>query len=388
MRSAASTEVVVVGAGIAGVSCAFHLAGIGVKTTLIEKRHPAAGPTGRSSAICHAFYLEPALSRLAGRGTEILRQIPVLTGGPICLHEVGMLWVVGEQAAAQWTAAVDRIRGEGAAIETLRPDDVRRRAPHFNHDAVAVGVWERTCGYADPYGAANALARGARDRGAKVLLNAAVARVATAGGRAVGVETTEGARIAADVVVLATGVWTRSLLAVLGVDLPIHVERHAMAVLDAPKQAREILPFAWCDDILCSYARPEGDSTVLVGTWAGGGTGLRHAAVGRPARVSDPEVYDDVVDAAESAEILEYITPRIPAIEALGIRKGYAGLYDMSPDDNPIVDQVPGLDGAFVICGSSGHGFKLGPAIGEAVAHWVVSGESQPLAPFALRRFA
>ena len=62
------------------------------------------------------------------------------------------------------------------------------------------------------------------------------------------------------------------------------------------------------------------------------------------------------------------VSARIPAIAELGIRKGYAGLYDMSPDDNPILDQAPGIDGVFYACGSSGHGFKLGAAVGEALA--------------------
>jgi sarcosine oxidase, subunit beta len=381
-------EVIVVGGGIAGVSCAFHLAGLGVKTTLVERRHPAAGPTGRSSAICHAFYLMPELSRLGARGTEILRDLPALTGGPSCFSPVGMLWVVGEAAAPDWQAAVERIKQEGAEIEALSPDEVRRRAPRFSHDGVALGVWEPTGGYADPYGAANALAQGARTRGATVLLNTAVTRVAVTGGRVAGVETADGRRVTADAVVLATGVWTKPLLSELGVDLPIHIERHPMAVLDAPARAREVLPFAWCDDILCNYARPEGENTILVGTWAGGGTGLRHAAVERPRKVDDPEVYDEAVDLEESTEILNYITPRIPEIEQLGIRKGYAGLYDMSPDDNPIIDRVPGIDGAFVVCGSSGHGFKLGPAVGEEVARLVTTGRSDLLTPFQLDRFA
>ncbi|HEY7687576.1 MAG TPA: FAD-dependent oxidoreductase, partial [Dongiaceae bacterium] len=106
-----------------------------------------------------------------------------------------------------------------------------------------------------------------------------------------------------------------------------------------------------------------------------------------PAPVADPEVYDETVDAEESAAILAYITPRIPAIESLGIRKGYAGLYDMSPDDNPIIDRLPDVDGAYVICGSSGHGFKLGPAVGEEVARLVTTGRSDLLAPFKLSRF-
>ncbi|MGE0117565.1 MAG: NAD(P)/FAD-dependent oxidoreductase [Dongiaceae bacterium] len=387
MSSLSTADVIVVGAGIAGASCAFHLAGMGVRTTLIERRHPAAGPTGKSSAICHAFYLMPELSQLGRRGIEILRDIPALTGGPPCFHQVGMLWVVGEDAAPDWSAAVERIRGEGAEIENLPPDAVRRLAPRFNHDGVALGVWEPTCGYADPYDAANALAQGARARGARLLLNTEVSQIHVSGGRAAGVETQDGQRIAADAVVVAAGVWTKPLLGKLSVDLPIHVERHPMAVLDAPQRARDVLPFAWCDDILCNYARPEGESAILVGTWAGGGTGLRHATIERPAHVGDPDVYDETVDAAESAEILQFITPRVPEMETLGVRKGYAGLYDMSPDDNPIIDRVPGIEGAFVICGSSGHGFKLGPAVGEEVARWVTAGRSDLLAPFALGRF-
>jgi sarcosine oxidase, subunit beta len=382
-----TTDVVVVGAGIAGASCAFHLAGLGIKTTLIEKQHPGSGPTGRSSAICHAFYLDPSLSRLGARGTEILRSIPALTGGPSCFHQVGMMWVVGEKAAPEWQAAVDRIKREGAEIETLPPDDVTRMTPDFSQEGVALGVWEPTCGYADPYDAANTLARAAGTRGARVLLNTAVAQVDATGGRVKGIETTDGDKIAADAVVIATGVWTKPLVGKLGVDLPIHIERHPMAVLDAPGQAKKALPFAWCDDVFCNYARPEGDSTILVGTWSGGGTGLRNMAMERPARIADPESYDETVDAEESAAILTYIAPRMPAIETLGIRKGYAGLYDMSPDDNPIIDRLPGIEGAYVICGSSGHGFKLGPAVGEEVARLITSGKSELLAPFSLGRF-
>jgi sarcosine oxidase subunit beta len=219
------------------------------------------------------------------------------------------------------------------------------------------------------------------------VLNAPVADIAVSGGRVCGVQIADGQRIAADTVVLAAGVWTRPLVERLGVTLPIYVERHAMAVLDAPKRARDVLPFSWCDDILCHYARPEGDSTILAGTWAGGGTGVRHETFEHLLRVSDPDQYDVSVNAEESAEILSHITPRIPEFDTLGIRRGYAGLYDMSPDDLPLIDAVPGVSGAFVVCGSSGHGFKLGPAVGEAVAELVTHGSCELLKPFELRRF-
>jgi sarcosine oxidase subunit beta len=135
------------------------------------------------------------------------------------------------------------------------------------------------------------------------------------------------------------------------------------------------------------YGRPDGDSRILLGTWAGGGTGVRHGEQARPRGVTDPDSYDEVVDLDESSDILSWALPRIPAIAELGIRKGYAGLYDMSPDDNPILDQAPGIDGLVFACGSSGHGFKLGPAVGEALADWATGEKCPQLDAFPLSRF-
>ncbi len=160
-----------------------------------------------------------------------------------------------------------------------------------------------------------------------------------------------------------------------------------MAVLDAAGKACSILPFAWCDDILAHYARPEREDTILIGTWAGGGTAIRNLEVKRPHAHADPNEYDAGSDQGEAARIIQQMLPRVPRIGELGIRPGYACLYDMSPDDLPVIGHVPGTEGLFVIAGSSGHGFKLGPAVGEEVARLVASGRSDILAPFSLSRF-
>src|SRR5215213_762373 len=99
-------DVAVVGAGIAGSSAAFHLASQGVATVLVEKEHPAAGPTGKSSAICHLFYTMPELSLLARRGCEILMSLKELTGVDGLFHRTGVLWACGEKSRAEWQAAV------------------------------------------------------------------------------------------------------------------------------------------------------------------------------------------------------------------------------------------------------------------------------------------
>lgn len=385
MRS--NSDIIVVGAGIVGSSTAYHLAAAGASVTLVDQTHPAGGPTGKSSALLHAFYLMPELSQLSIRGREILVSLPEIAGEGLFVTEVGMMWVCGHDSAAEWSAAAERIRGEGSRIETLAPADFAGMAPGFASDDVALGLWEPDYGYADAFGATNALARAARSNGAHLMQNSRVERLLRQGDRITGIKFADGTVLEAGTVVLAAGPWTRRLLATAVLDLPLHIERHPMAVLDAGGKARKVMPFAWCDDISRNYARPDNEGVVLAGTWAGGGTGNRHEEAVRPRTVDNPDHYMEGVDESESVEILETFAARVPAMTELGIRPGYAGLYDMSPDDLPVIGAMPGVEGLIVSAGSSGHGFKTGPAVGEAVARLALHGDQPILKPFSPARF-
>ena len=393
MPDSLSCDVLVLGAGIAGAGAAFYLGSQGVDAILVEREHPASGPTGASSAICHLWYLEPELSQLARRGCQILKELPELIGAPRVFHETGVLWVVGENNVEEWKETVVRIRDvEGGGLDGLTVDEVAELAPNFRLDGIVMGVWEETYGYVDPYDAANELVRGAREKGVRYLGNRTATNLDVTGGKIKGVELSDGTSISTERVVMATGPWTKSLVAQLGVDLPLHIERHFMAVLDAPGQARDILPFCWVDDTRSHYARLEGESTILIGTWSGGGTGIRnldsqedHAV--HNYRVEVPGEFDATVSPEEAIWTLDHMTPRCPELADLGIRPGYACMYDMSPDDLPVIDQVPGAEGLFLAAGSSGHGFKLGPAVGESLAKWALGERSDLLAPFSLARF-
>lgn len=382
------SETIVVGAGIVGSSAAYHLAAAGSSVTLIDQTHPAGGPSGKSSALLHAFYLMPELSQLAIRGHQILMSLPEIAGEGSFVTQIGMMWICGKDSEASWREAAERIRGEGSRIEALKPQALADMAPGFAlDDDVALALWEPDYGYADAFGATNAIARAGRAHGAKILQNCLVSRLLKQGHRVTGVELADGTVLHADKVVLAAGPWTRRLLATIGLDLPLHVERHPMAVLDAGGKARKVMPFAWCDDISRNYARSDNDGVVLAGTWAGGGTGVRHDEVVRPRLVNDPDNYMEGVEESESVAILETFAERVPAMMELGIRPGYAGLYDMSPDDLPVVGAMPGAEGLVVSAGSSGHGFKTGPAVGEAIANLVLHGDQPVLAPFSPARF-
>lgn len=387
MSDSGSGDVIVVGAGIAGAGAAFFLADWGVNVTLVERQHPASGPTGRSSALLHTFYLMPELSQLSARGIDILRQIPELTGESAGFNAIGNLWGAGSKTASAFREAVVRIKQEGSEIEALEASELPKLAPDFNWDGLEMAVWEPSCGYADSYSATNALVKGARDSGANIKLNTPVRRLVVEGGRIKGVELEGGERLHADIVIAATGVWTRPLLADIGVDLPLTIERHAHAVVEAPGIAKHIMPVCWVDDVLMNYGRPDGEDILILAGWSGGGTGIRAEDAERGNLVSDPDDYNEGTETDEAIEIIETFLSRIPRIEPLGIRPGYSGLYDMSPDDNPIIDAVPGADGLFVICGSSGHGFKMGAAVGEATARMAVGEKPAVLAPFTIERF-
>ncbi len=393
MSDSLSCDVLVLGAGIAGAGAAFYLGSQGIDAILVERDHPASGPTGASSAICHLWYLEPELSQLARRGCRILKELPELIGAPRVFHETGVLWVVGENNVEDWKRTVVRIRDrEGGGLDSLTPEEVAELAPNFRLDGIVMGVWEERYGYVDPYDAANELVRGAREKGVRYLGGRTAEQLIVEGGKIAGVVLSDGTRVSTGRVVMATGPWTKALAAQLGVALPLHIERHFMAVLDAPGRAKDILPFCWVDDTRSHYARPEGENTILIGTWSGGGTGIRseesaEEQAGHTHRVAVAGEFDATTSTEEAVWTIAHMTPRCPDLAELGIRPGYACMYDMSPDDLPVIDQVPGAEGLFFAAGSSGHGFKLGPAVGESLAKWALGERSDLLAPFSLARF-
>jgi sarcosine oxidase subunit beta len=379
-------DVLVVGAGIAGAATAFHLAEGGASVTLLERSTPASGPSGRSGALCHAFYFPPELSPLARDGTDFLRTMSERVGYPSDFREIGLLWGFGPELAGTLTGAAERIRGEGVAIELMSPDQMLESAPGFTTDRIGIAMWEPSAGYADPAAATAGLVNAARDRGATIRLNTPVTRLLVAGSAVTGVETQGGEQLEAGSVVLATGPWTKPILEEIGVSLPLTMERHAIMALDVPGRAREVLPFTWCDDPLVHYARPDGENRVLVGTWAGGGTGHRNPNAER-VEVSNPDVYKGTVGDREASWLVEHMLPRVPGLADLPFGNGWACVYDMSPDDSPVVGPVDGVDGLVVVAGSSGHGFKLGPAMGREVARLVTTGDAPLLAPFSPNRF-
>jgi len=363
-------EVIVVGGGIYGASILYHLAVAGVGAILLERDHLAEGPTGRSSANIRLHYTTPEMAEIAWRSYQITSRFRELTGADNGFVRVGVLYGCPPETAPILEANVVRLASQGIPIETRTVAEMATIVPGFRLDGLALGVWEPTTGYADPVGTTRGFVEKAQTLGATARVNTPVGRLIIEDGRVIGVGLVDGTVITGPRVIVAAGPWSRPLLATAGADLPTYPERHAITLVDAPAGSRSVVPCVWSDRIRRYYARPEGDELVLFG-----------GETTRTGPVVDPDDWDETVPLSESAEHISRASARIPALEALGIRPGYAGLYDMTADSFPIVDGVPGVRGLFVAAGTSGHGFKLAPALGGLAADLVLGRRSTLLDP-------
>jgi sarcosine oxidase subunit beta len=262
----------------------------------------------------------------------------------------------------------------GIDARLLELEDIRQIEPRIATDGIGIAVWEPRSGQADPDATTKAFATAARAGGVEVVTGVRVISIRTSGHRVTGVSTDHG-DVATEHVVVATGYWSASLLAPLGIDLPITLTRHTIATIQRPDSFGAPHPIV-SDRVLGSYYMPEGEHLTLVGT-----TGPDGSAV------TDPE--EQRIPANEGLELLaERFLTRFPSLEDAALAGGWTGVYDCSPDLQPFLGPVPGWDGLHIAAGFSGHGFKLSPVAGDLVASGIVGSPRPELAFFSLSRLA
>ncbi len=362
----ATFEVGVIGAGIHGASAAYHLASRGVNVVIFERGAPAGGPTGRSSAICRAYYTNPFLASVARDSIEMLDRFPELTnGGHADLRRTGLLYLHPPQDADLVRESVARLNGLGIVTELLAPYEVSQRYPMFDLSGIGICAFERDAGYADPAGATIGLLRRAVELGAEAHVDCEVIGVEArpAGGAAV--VRADGERTDIARLLIAAGPWTGPLALRVGVDLPLTVERHVVA--EFRWGSAEPTP-AHGDLVGGYYFRPEGTELYLVGPL-------------HPAQQADPDDFPETIGEEEVEALARPVVRRVPQLKGSEVHGGWASLYDVSPDWQPVIGEI--APGIFVDAGTSGHGFKLAPALGRHVADLVMG---EPVVP-ALREF-
>jgi sarcosine oxidase subunit beta len=263
-----SADVIIVGAGVAGASTAFHLSRLGAGDVLVVDRGTAgSGMSSRSSAMIRMHYTFRPEVELAVRSDRMFGDWAGLTGRPPFVRRTGFARIVlpGEEDALRANVAMQQ--DCGARAEVLAAGDFAALAPGFRTDDLSEVAWEPDGGYGDGALVAGDLLAAARERGVRYRPHAPVRALLRDGDRVTGIETADGPEYAG-VVVAAAGVWSPALLASIGVDLPIETEFHEVAVLShAPGQGT---PVACIDSTTQTYFRPEaGGTRTLVGSFTG-----------------------------------------------------------------------------------------------------------------------
>jgi sarcosine oxidase subunit beta len=372
MRTA---DVVVIGGGVNGASTAFHLTALGVRDVLlVERRHLAAGATGKSGALVRMHYTNDAESRLALESLKIFRDFDAIVGGECGFEAIGFVQLVAPEYRDALRRNVARQQALGIDTREVSLDDLRRLIPGADLAGIGGAAYEPGSGFADPTATAYAFAEAARRGGATLQTHCEAVRLVVESGRIAGVETTAG-HIATRAVVLAAGAWAQPLLAPLGLDYGLAPFRIQVAIFRWPAGFAQRHP-AVIDATRMSWFRPEGAAATLIGVELGGAH-------------TDPEKYDEGVDAAYVARCREALAARLPRFADAPMRGGWAGMIMMSPDGRPIIDRLPAAEGLWAMLGDSGTSFKTAPAIGRCLAEWITAGapKAADLHPFRASRF-
>jgi sarcosine oxidase subunit beta len=358
-----TADVVVIGGGINGCSSAYQLAKRGMKkVVLVEKKHIASGPTGRSSGIVRQHYSLETLAKMARDSVKVFQNFKEITSGDAGFVQCGVVFFCSSENNSALHRTVQMHQRLGIRETVMTSAELKKMEPELVHDDIGLGAYEPDGGYADPALAANSFCEAAERAGVDVLRRTTVTGLRVEQGRMQGVLTDKG-EISTNVAVNIAGPWGAKIAAMAGVEIPMVPCRHPVVILQRPPQWRNRTP-VWADLVRGWYYKPEGVHGMMVGC-------LTEKAQDQNA---DIDTYATTVQYEETVLYSESILRRFPVMEQGLVQGGWAGLYDVTPDGQPVIDRIEGLEGFYCAVGFSGHGFKIGPAVGTIVAELVTEG--------------
>jgi sarcosine oxidase, subunit beta len=375
-----TADVVVVGAGANGLSTAFHLAKAGMRRiVVVERRHLAAGATGKSGALVRTHYTNEPETRLAFESLKYFQNWADMVGGECGFQPVGLLVFVPPRFRDHLETNVAMHRKIGANACVIPAADAQRLDPALDVSDVSHVAYEPESGFADPNATAFGFARAAMDRGVEIQLETSARRVVTDGGRVTGVETSNGTISAARVVVVA-GAWANQLFQPLGIDLGLVPTLARIAIFRwaferAPKQ------LTYIDYVEHTWARPHDGTSTLIGA---------EVPQDSEAPRGDPNTYVEAVSQDYIELCRAKISKRFPVMRHSTVRGNWQGILMMSPDSRPVIGELPGYEGLYCMAGDSGTSFKTSPAIGKCLSELITEGRAKTvdLTPFRASRFA
>ena len=380
-------RVVIVGGGIMGVGLLYHLAAEGCDDVLlIEKGELTSGSTWHAAGQCPNLVGDYNLAKIHEYSISLYGKLEQLTGQSVTWHDCGSVRFALTEQDLDWFRYLRGIAANvGYHMEIVDVAKIGKLNPFVSTEGVLAGAWTRNDGHADPFGLTQAMAKGARGLGARVVRHNRVTGIESLPSGEWKVMTEQGPVIA-ETVVNAAGCFARQVAGMVGADLPIcNIQHHYLVTGPVPELAgrSEELPVTR-DPHASVYLRQEQESG-LIGIYESEGLSEAWQPGGLPPWESDSELFED--DLERLMPWLERAMERMPIFEPAGVKRIVNGAISHSPDGLPLLGPVAGLSNFWLCCGSS-FGIAQGAGCGKYLAQWMLHGDSEiNMTGFDPRRF-
>ncbi len=376
-------NVIIIGGGIAGCSIAYHLTKIGVTdVVLLERSRLTSGTTWHAAGLVGQLRATRNLTEMAKYTADLYHSLEAETGQATGFKQNGSISVAKTPARfEELKRGASMGKTFGLEIDVLSTGEIKERWPLLMVDDVVGGIFLRKDGQTNPIDTTQALAKGAKLRGAKIFENTPVTKVRVERGRAIGVEA-GGGFIAADTVVLCAGMWSHAFARDCGVAVPLHAAEHFYIVTEPIKGMPGNLPVLRVPDE-CAYYK-EDAGKLLMGCFE---------PVAKPwgmKGIPDDFSFETLPEDYDHFEpILNAAVRRVPALADAGIQLFFNGPESFTPDDRFYLGETPEVRDLFVATGFNSTGIAGSGGAGKVLAQWIL--DRRPpldLADVDIRRIA
>ena len=379
-----TAEVVIIGGGCMGASVAYHLTRRGITDIVLLEREKmlATGSTGRNAGGVRHQFSNVENIRLSIESIRLIERFADEVGYPADFHQDGYLFLLSTEASVDvFRKNVALQRSLGVEVDWLDAAGAARLAPGLDTRGVLAATFCARDGIADPNGVTMGFARAAQAAGVTVERDTEAIGIRIERGRVRGVGTSRGA-IDAPIVVNAAGPHARQVGRLAGVDVPVDPFRRHIFIAAFDREPGT-------SETATHYSLPATHIMVIdfesTFYYHREGAGVLFGMGGK----DEAPTFDMTVQWDFLPQVIDVAVGRLPALASASISHAWAGLYEMTPDHNPIIGPVPGIGGLFTIAGFSGHGFQHSPAAGRILADLIAGRDPQfDVTPFALERFA
>ncbi len=367
-----SAEVIIVGGGISGCSIAYNLAKKGVKDIVVlEKRFICGGSTGACGAGVRMQWGTEMNCRFSKFSIELYQKAneTLEYDGDIEFRQSGYLLISDdERELAQFEKNIEVQHECGIPSRMVTLKEAKELVPHLNTDILKGAAFCEKDGFLNPFLTTDAFYRAARRMGVEFHTNTTVTDIAVENGRVTGVLTDKGF-IASNRVVNAAGGFSKEIAAMAGVTLPVYKERHQILVTEPVESIQGPMVMSFGMNL---YVQQSPHGSFIMGRGDDGEP--------RDGRVTSSWHFLDGM-AATVCRVL-------PPIGKLRLVRQWAGLYNITPDRQPIYESSEEVSGFYMAVGFSGHGFMFGPMTGVVMSELILGEEpTVDISKLSLKRF-